>query len=307
MNRWVIPYIDQPPDFWSRLEDDFGDCIEEVYFPMPQGRLASGRSQQPEVHLEEFLKSSALPKAVLANPVVLPQPVAAAAPPILRLLEDLYQRYRVSSVTVTSLELARVIRAALPGLHITASCLMGVATPAQVPLLQGNVDSLTPDTRLSHDLPGLRRLRSAFDGKLRLLVNESCLPGCLMRTQHFYEMAYSPVFPLSLCQLVLEQAPWLRMTGGWILPQHLHFYAGVCDRFKLAGRVTLKDPQRYLRVLSAYIHRTPLQPADIGGGPASILDPVDIPDDFFETILNCDKNCQRCMVCRDFYAAHVCA
>jgi hypothetical protein len=95
------------------------------------------------------------------------------------------------------------------------------------------------------------------------------------------------------------------MTGGWILPQHLHFYDGVYDSLKLAGRVTLKDPHRYERVLAAYVQRTPLQPADIGGGPASILAPVDIPDTLFETILNCGKDCHRCSLCRDFYNAHI--
>ncbi len=305
MNHWVIPYIDQPVSFWSNLADQYGDMIEEVYFPMPQGWIASGRSRQPEAHLESFLKNVVLPKAVLVNPIVLPEPIATIAPRILDKLREMYERYGVSNLTVTSLELARAVRETLPYVRITASCLMGISTPAQVLVLREDVDSLTPDTRLSHDLKGLQRVKAAFKGRLRLLVNESCLPGCPLRTQHFYEMAYSSSFPLSLCQTTLEQMPWLRMTSGWILPQHLHFYEGVYDTLKLAGRVTLQDPQKYRRVLAAYINRTELHPDEIGGGPASIITPVDIPNSLFEAILNCEKDCHHCSLCRDFYNQHI--
>ena len=304
MSQWVIPYIDQPAGFWTRLADRYGEHIEEVYLPMPQGWMPSGRSRQPETHLEAFLRSAPLPKAVLINPIVLPEPIADSAPRILERLRACYERYGVRNVTVTSLELARAIRESLPFMHITASCLMGIAAPAQALLLQEHVDSLTPDTRLCHDLHGLRRVKAAFKGRTRLLVNESCLPGCPLRTQHFYEMAYSTSFPQSLCGASLAEMPWMRMTGGWILPQHLHYYTGAYDSLKLAGRVTLQDPQRYLHVLGAYIQGAPLTPDEIGGGPASILKPLDIPDALFETILNCDKDCHRCSICRDFYEAH---
>jgi hypothetical protein len=307
MKPWIIPYIDQPVAFWHEIQDHYGDAIEEVYFPMPQGWFASGRSRLPETHLDTFLREGRLPKAVLVNPIILPEPIAEIAPRVAEKLMELYERFGVRSVTVTSLDLARHIRQTMPFMHITASCLMGISTPSQVAYLDSAVDSLTPDTRLSHDLPGLEKLKSTFGGRIRLLVNESCLPGCPLRTQHFYEMAYSKTFPHSLCQSLLEQSPWLRLTGGWILPQHLHYYDGVCDSWKLAGRVTLKDPLKYRQVLAAFMGRTPLRPADIGGGPASVLAPVEIPDRFFENILHCDKDCGRCSVCRDFYAAHTLA
>jgi hypothetical protein len=305
MKPWVIPYIDQPISFWDELYGHYGGGIEEVYFPMPQGWFASGRSQQPQVYLETFLKQDNLPKAVLVNPVVLPEPIAQIGPKVVEKLKGLFESYGVRSVTVTSLELACAIRQALPMMHITGSCLMGIASPVQTLLLDHTLDSLTPDTRLSHDLAGLEKLKTSFSGRVRLLVNESCLPGCPMRPQHFYEMAYSNTFPLSLCQAFLEKKPWLRMTSGWILPQHLHYFDSVCDCYKLAGRVTLKNPATYRKVLAAYFHQTPLNPADIGGGPASILAPMQIPDSFFETILHCDKQCGTCSTCRNFYEKHV--
>ncbi|MEM2145019.1 MAG: hypothetical protein QW279_06645, partial [Candidatus Jordarchaeaceae archaeon] len=161
--------------------------------------------------------------------------------------------------------------------------------------------AITPDNSLVRDLAGLRQLRAAFSGEIRLLVNEACLPGCLYRTQHFYEMGYGNFFPQSLCQPLLKAHPWLRLTGAWILPRHLAYYDGLYDTLKLAGRVTLQAPHRYLAVLAAYIRREPLLPREIGGGPASLLEPIDMPDELFAHILHCDKNCHNCTVCHDYY------
>jgi oxygen-independent coproporphyrinogen-3 oxidase len=90
-----------------------------------------------------------------------------------------------------------------------------------------------------------------------------------------------------------------------VLPQHLHLYDGVYDELKLAGRVTLRDPQKYLAVLEAYLHRTPLAPSEIGGGPASVLEPVNISEDFFAQTLQCGHQCHRCTICQEYWQTNV--
>lgn len=299
MSTWVIPYVDQDLSFWVEIADRFGAHVKEVYFPMPG--MATGRSKQPDRSMETFLRHVPLPKAVLVNPIVLPRPVEGAAPTVLASLERLRDQYGVTSVTVTNLALARLIKKTLPEFNVTASVLMGVATPAQVLMVQDYVDAIAPDNRLVRDLEGLRRLRQAFSGEIRLLVNEACIPGCPFRTQHFYEMGYGDSYPQSLCEQMLEELPWLRLTGAWILPRHLGFYDGLYDSLKLAGRVTLRDRSRYLEVLNAYIHREEILPRDIGGGPASVLETIDLSDELFEFILHCDKNCHVCSVCQEYY------
>ncbi len=299
MSTWIIPYVDQDLAFWQEVNDRFGDWVKEVYFPLPGGQFASGRASQPEQFLDAFLRDAPLPKAAVVNPIVLDRPVEEVSLQVLAALQRLRDERGVQSVTVTNLALAGRIKGALPDLTVAASVLMGVSSPVQALVARGYVDALGPDTRLVRDLPGLGRLRAAFPGEIRLLVNEACLPGCLLRTQHFYEMAYSRAFPQSLCQQVLEERPWLRLTGAWILPRHLHFYDGLYDSLKLAGRVTLRDPQHYLAVLAAYVHRQPILPRDIGGGPASPLDGIDVSDEWFEFVLNCDKQCDVCLVCRE--------
>jgi len=279
--------------------------VKEVYFPMPGGIVSSGRPIQPNAFLETFLHRAPLPKAVLANPVILPRPAEEMAPHVLEALKRLYADYGVSSVIITDLTLARIIREALPEFKITASVLMGIATPAQALMVEGYVDAITADGRLVRDLRGLRQLRAAFSGEMRLIVNEACLPGCPFRKQHFYEMGYGDSYPQSLCQHTLNEHPWLRLTGAWLLPQHLVYYDGLYDSLKLAGRVTLRDPARYLKVLGAYVHGDEILPRDIGGGPASVLEPIGMPADLFEYVLTCDKNCHNCSVCCDYYAQAV--
>jgi hypothetical protein len=300
MSTWVVPYVDQDLAFWQELAARFGAHIKEVYFPLPGG-IASGRSAQPDANITAFLCDAPLPKSVLVNPIVLPLPVEECSPPILDALERLHGEFGVSSVVVTHPILARQIKDTLPALTVAASVLMGIATPAQALMIRNYVDVIVPDTRLIRDLQGLRRLRDAFPGELRPIVNEACLPGCPYRVQHFFEMGYGDWFPQSLCQRMLEEQPWLRLTGAWILPRHLHYYDGLYDSLKLAGRVTLQDAEKYFAVLGAYIRREDILPCDIGGGPASVLEPIDIPDHLFETMLNCDKACHACSVCKTYY------
>ena len=93
----------------------------------------------------------------------------------------------------------------------------------------------------------------------------------------------------------------MRLTGAWVLPQHLYLYDGIYDELKLAGRVTLRDPKKYITALDAYLHRKPLPPNEIGGGPASVLEPIEITEEFFAQTLHCRHQCYTCTICRDYY------
>jgi hypothetical protein len=86
-----------------------------------------------------------------------------------------------------------------------------------------------------------------------------------------------------------------------VLPQHLKFYAGLYDTLKLAGRVTLRDPHRYRKVLEAYITQQPMTPDEIGGGPASPLEAIEISEAWFAQTLRCNKEC-RGTVCQEYYS-----
>ncbi len=301
--RWIIPYIDQPLDFWHRITQSHPNRIAEVYFPLPAAIIGSGEPTQPSACRETLLQSGLVKMSALLNAMTLPRPVEEIAPAVLEELRRLRGEYGLASATVTNLTLARSVRDAFPDMTLTASCLMQIRKPNQVVMLDGLFDNLVPPPEITRDLPALRTLKEAFPGRIRLLVNECCLPGCPFRVQHFHEMGCDLAHPLSLCADLLKRQPWMRLTGAWVLPQHLHLYEGVFDDLKLGGRVTLRTPQKYLRVLDAYIHRKPLQVDDIGGGPASMLMPLPISEAFFEKTLYCQRNCHVCTTCREYFKA----
>lgn len=302
--RWVIPYIDQPVAFWERVAEAFGEHIREVYFPLPDTILGSGRPSQPDRHLQAFLEQSPLHGAVLLNQHPLPGDPEDLAPPVLEALKKICDRGNVAAATVADQRLAELIRDALPGISLTASVLMDIAAPQQARRLGYLFQNLVPASRVMRTLPAVARLARSFPGRIRLIVNEACLPNCPFREQHFAQMACGDPFPRSLCEDLLQEQPWLRLTGAWVLPQHLELYDGVCSEFKLAGRVTLRDPDRYVRVLGAYIRRTPLSPDAIGGGPAAPQQPMHISEPFYRHTLSCGFTCQNCQVCRDYYDMH---
>ena len=301
-NRWSIPYIDQPLDFWEAIQSDYSPFVSEVYFPLPGRIMGSGRPPLPDSYTDTFLRRSKLDKCVLVNAVTLPRPVEDMAPVVIEALKRLNGEFGICRATVANLKLAEKIRQALGEWSLTASVLMDVSEPYQVQMLDGICDTLVPASRVVRDLPALRAIRAAYRGRIRLMVNEGCLPGCPYRPEHFHEMA-AGVQGLSLCHELLYKQAWRRLTGSWILPQHLHFYAGTYDEMKLDGRMTLQDPAKFRHVLESYIQRRPLQPHEIGGGPASVLTPMDISDKFFAYTLECGQRCYQCKRCPEYYEA----
>lgn len=298
VKTWSIPYIDQPVEFWAALADEYGSAIKEVYFPINLAGIGSGMPVQPEQHLKELLQSRVVPMAGLINPFVLPRPLDELCDCILDELRRLYEYGGVCAVTVADVRLAERIKSCLPDINLTASCLLEVADPSQAALIRDVFNVLVPSTGMLRRPGRLVAIRASFGRKLRLIVNESCLAPCFDRKQHFFEMGSGCSEPRSLCEPRLSLDPWLRLTGAWILPQHLHLLDSVADQYKLAGRVTLSDPILYRKVLRAYIRRWALWPHEIGGGPASVLSRQSFPFAYFQTTMACDRVCSDCLSCR---------
>jgi hypothetical protein len=180
---------------------------------------------------------------------------------------------------------------------------MEIYNEQQLAMMGEVFDTLVPSNRVLRDISTLKILKKKFKGKIRIMVNESCLLSCIYRTQHFYEMSNPEItYPHSLCNNLLKKQAWFRLTGAWVLPQHLYLFKGLFDEIKLAGRVTLQDPEKYSKVLESYFYEKPLKPYEIGGGPASVGIPVDIDTEFYKYTLSCKKNCTTCSICADYWS-----
>jgi len=301
-SSFVIPYVDQEAQFWETISNLYKPYIKEVYFPIVDEIIGTGRPKQPEKHLLDFLESKILPVSVLLNPIILPECVENLEGYIIAKLEDYMTSFNLVGISVSNPILAKKIKNEFPELTITASTLLDISNEQQLNMIDDIFDVIVPSGRILRDIRALRKLKSNFRGKLRLLVNESCLPSCVYRTQHFYEMSiHGNPYPKSLCNDLLKEKQWLSLTGGWILPQHLDFFKDVYDELKLAGRISLQNPARYFKVLGSYIDRKNLKPHEIGGGPASVAVPIEIDSDFYRHTLYCEKNCKTCSICEDYW------
>ena len=299
----VVPYVDHDTKFWQKLKDLCGGQIKEVYFPIIDDQIPTGRPRQPDKYLKAFLESKILPVSVLINPVILARPIEEYSDRILRELEYYEKNYSLTGATLANLTLAGKIRKFFPDLKLAASTLMEISNEQQINMLGEIFDTIVPSAKTIREIRVLRSLRKTFKGTIRLMVNEACIPLCVFRTQHFYEMSNASIpHPLSLCHDLLEQKPWLRLTGGWVLPQHLFLFKGLYDEIKLSGRITLQQPDNYFKVIESYLFEEELQPHEIGGGPASVNIPMHIETAFYKHTLNCKKNCATCKVCHEYWA-----
>lgn len=301
---FCLPYIDQPLSFWNNLKTDFGEYIEEIYFPMSVHILPSGRPKQSSSYIFSFLEKVDLPKSVLINPVVLPQPISETEDTILNELIMLNKNYGITRTTVSDLQLCKSIKTHLKKYQISASVLMRINSPEQISYLQNYINCLAIDTAIVRDLAKFKSIRDNFSGLIKLIVNEGCLSHCPFRTQHFYEMSRDLPHPESLCEELIHDLPWLRLKSAWILPQHLHFYDGLYDFIKLAGRVTLQNPQKFITVFRAYLERSRLAANEIGSGPAGMIEAMPISEEFFYQTITCDKECSKCDICKNYYEKH---
>jgi hypothetical protein len=303
--RLSAPYLDQPKAFWRRVAAELGDRLSEVYFPLPREVFGSGRPVLPSEHLFDFLELDEIPKNVLLNPVSLEETCEAALERLLPYLEMLTARYRIDGFTVVDPRLVPDLRRVFPGMTCCASTLMEISRPAQLEPIRGLFDALVPASWLVRAPGALAELRAAFAGEIKLLVNEGCLAWCEHRRDHFLQMNSGMPAPPTLCRETLERRPWLRLTGAWILPQHLDLLDGLYDVAKVAGRGTIHSPKQWMEITTAYSDRRPLTPERIGAGPAGVADPWPIERSHFKTMLRCDKACDSCDACRRYYESMV--
>lgn len=303
--KFSLPYIDQELSFWDGLAREYKNHIEEIYFPLSNTIISSGRPVQPHIHLYPFLEKADVPKAVLINPIILQKPFEQIEHDVLQELHFLKQYYGITKVTVTDLLLCKSIKTHFNDFHISASTLMQINSSEKIYYIRHYVDCITPDTSVLRNLKKLKEIRDTFHGSLKIIVNEGCLPACPFRIQHFFEMCSNIDYPRSLCRDLLNDFPWLRIKSSWVLPQHLHLYDGLSDIIKLDGRVTLQNPKKFLKVFKAYLERTPLPPNEIGCGPAGMIKDIPISEKFFYTTIACEKKCSHCRICQDYYEKYI--
>ena len=304
--RLALPY-NHDPGFVDAIEHVAGS-IEDLYFAANPKVVGSGRHRLDEAKTATFvdevreLVTRLRPLAIKANVLVNPGCLGDGytdPQPILRHLAEL-QEVGVAMVTLTDLNLATLVRRHLPELEISASttALINSAVKAMLWHDLCGVDDICPDRDVNKRPAALRAIRRAAPAaRIRLLVNDHCLPDCALRMQCMNSIAHnSPTWAqnyLRWCLGIKHQQPWVIYSNSMLVPANLRFYesAGLVDVVKIQGRQAPTDyivalADHYLTDSSAY---DPFDAREDGYA-------LEEPDGVFETVSRCARNCNDCNI-----------
>lgn len=226
----------------------------------------------------------------------------------------------LTSVTTTSPVIARFIKQNFPGLEVRASVNMEISTPEGVAYIADVMDGFYIKRELNRRIDDVRHFAAhchTLGKKVYLLANSGCLNYCSARTFHdnlvsheagIMQMDNAYRFE-GQCRSYLADPEHRRdilRLSNWLHPRELCRYADFIDGFKLATRVS-ENPDL---IIDAYAT------GSFHGNLLSLMEPdlsalflpeilcADrLPDDLFDVLRSCDRDCSTCNYCAQAFDA----
>lgn len=178
-------------------------------------------------------------------------------------VEHLINNYNLTSLTTTSLLIARFIKENFEGLDVRASVNMGIGTIEGLEYVKDYFDSFYAARELNRNLSELKKIRQWCDDngkRLYGLANSGCLNYCSAHTFHdnlvaheaeIAEMDNGYNFKGVCSQYLKNEANRSAVfdNTSFIRPEDIKIYENIFSGIKLATRVNL-DP---VRVLTSYV------------------------------------------------------
>ena len=325
--KLTVGYQPMENDAFVREIIRYRDKIGEVYFSwgkMPNGRHASDLSERlPAWQVREKMESelAELSRAGIAFNLLLngncyggESLSRAFFTEVCETVDEIGERFGISSVTTTSPELARLVKRNFENVEVRASVNMEIGTPEGVDYLADSFDGFYLARELNRELDRLRELSGYVKsiGKKRyILANSGCLRHCSARNYHDNLVAHereimardNAVTFRGLCAEYFEAAgdPSLYLSRlSFIRPEDLSLYEGIADAVKLATRVNAAPS----RVLSAYAEGRfagnlldLLEPNHAGVLYPRVIENRDLPLDFGTVTSSCAHRCAECGYC----------
>lgn len=233
------------------------------------------------------------------------------------LIDDLMRNYGIGSVTTTSPVIAKFIKNNFPTLEVRASVNMEIGTIEGVEYLSEWFDGFYAKRELNRRPKELKVFADRcheVGKKVYMLANSGCLNYCSARQFHDNLVAHEDEIAYidnaynfhGVCREFLNneknRMDLLRISN-WVRPEDLEKYTNYVDGIKLATRVS-NYPEMILRsYISGNYSGNLLQlmePDFSGIYPNMVLDNHSLPDDFYDQITDCSKNCEVCGKCRSY-------
>lgn len=173
------------------------------------------------------------------------------------------ENLNLTSITTTSLFVAKFIKQNFDGIDVRASVNMGIGEINGFEYVKEYFDSFYAKRELNRDFEALNKIKSwceANGKKIYLLANGGCLNHCSAHTFHDNLVAHEKEISQmdngykfeSVCgKYISNKDNWHVLLDGssYIRPEDVHLYEGLVDSMKLATRVH-ENP---IRVIRAYI------------------------------------------------------
>lgn len=272
--KFSVGYQMRPdPDFLSGIISQ-KEHIHEVYFSWgqyPNGRSAQGMQQgltQWEAYYRQEADIAMLSAAGLNLNLLFNATCYGASSQSKAFFDgvgntvDYLTRYNLTSVTTTSLLIARFLQENFPQLDVRASVNMCIGTIEGLDYVKDYFDSFYLKRELNRDFRAIRLLKQWCDdnGKaLYGLANSGCLNHCSAHTFHDNLVSHEQEISKmdngyafeGVCRAFLKDpANHFKIVDrtGFIRPEDVALYEGLFPALKLATRVS-PNP---LRILKAY-------------------------------------------------------
>ena len=272
--KYSVGYQMRPdPDFLGGIISQ-KEHIHEVYFSWgqyPNGRSAQGMQQgltQWEAYYRQEADIAMLSAAGLNLNLLFNATCYGASSQSKAFFDgvgntvDYLTRYNLTSVTTTSLLIARFLQENFPQLDVRASVNMCIGTEEGLDYVKEYFDSFYVKRELNRDLRAIRHLKAWCDdhGKtLYGLANSGCLNHCSAHTFHDNLVSHEQEISKmdngyafeGVCRAFLKDpANHFKIVDrtGFIRPEDAHLYEDLFPALKLATRVS-PNP---LRILNAY-------------------------------------------------------
>lgn len=278
--KFSVGYQMRPdPDFLSEIISK-KEHIHEVYFSWgqyPNGRSAQGMQQgltQWEAYYRQEADIAMLAAAGLSMNLLFNATCYGANSQSKAFFDgvgntvDYLSRYNLTSVTTTSLLIAKFLQENFPQLDVRASVNMGIGTEEGFDYVKDYFDSFYLKRELNRDLRAIRQLKEWCDdhGKtLYGLANSGCLNHCSAHTFHDNLVSHEQEISKmdngyafeGVCRAFLKDpANHCKIVDrtGFIRPEDVDLYEGLFPALKLATRVS-PNPLRILRAYTARHYR----------------------------------------------------
>lgn len=272
--KFSVGYQMRPdPDFLSGIISQ-KEHIHEVYFSWgqyPNGRSAQGMQQgltQWEAYYRQEADIAMLSAAGLDLNLLFNATCYGANSQSKAFFDgvgntvDYLTRYNLTSVTTTSLLIAKFLQENFPQLDVRASVNMCIGTIEGLDYVKDYFDSFYLKRELNRDFRAIRQLKAWCDdnGKaLYGLANSGCLNHCSAHTFHDNLVSHEQEISKmdngyafeGVCRAFLKDpANHYKIVDrtGFIRPEDVTLYEGLFPALKLATRVS-PNP---LRILNAY-------------------------------------------------------